>query len=248
MYGASMWLVCQTAGVPWQMATPDTLTSDLVMTGSVLALYRILYRAVCVGRHFGAAFAIWVPARVLLANVINSLATLCAIQQFAAAKWRRQPLRWLKTTHEYPTPQAIVATHRQRIGEILVLNGYITRTQLDEALQSRRPGVRLGERLIQLGYLEEPVLYEALSLQTGLPQYHIDPATVVRRTGRSLPAHLAWSLRLIPVRAGGGELMLAGPELPTEETEALIRRFTNLRPRFWLVTPTNFERLAESLL
>ena len=144
--------------------------------------------------------------RVVLANGINSVATAFAIQHFLTAKWRGEPLRWLKTAHEYPSPQNMVPALRHRLGEVLLLNGYISADQLGVALRTGRSGVRLGERLIELGYLTEAALYEALSLQAGLPQADIQPADVPLRTARCLPAHLTRQLRMVPVKAEAGEL------------------------------------------
>lgn len=247
-WGVLTWVVCELAGVPWQPPQPQGLVQQLVAAGLLFAFYRMGYRGVCVGRRFGAAFALLVPVRASVANLINSLATVCALKRFLLAKWRGEPLVWLKTTHEYPSPETIEAVPRPRLGELLVMNGYITADQLHGALQTTRAGQRLGERLIESGCLDEDALYEALSLQAGLPQAEIQPSDVRRRTARSLPAHLARQLRVVPIRAEAGELMLAGPELPTEEAEQTVRSFTTLRPRFWLVTPTNYKQLVQALL
>jgi adsorption protein B len=247
-YGMLSWLICVLAGIPWRLSPFEDPSSDLLVAGFWLAAYRIAFRAFCVGRRFGVRFALGIPVRALLANVINSLATACAVHQFVTAKLHRRPLRWLKTAHEYPTAQAILDIRRQRIGEVLVLNGYVTPEHLQEAVAAPVPGVRLGERLIELGHLDEDSLYEALSLQAGLPQGPIDAGEVPLRTARSLPSAVMHRLRIIPVKAAGGELVVAGPELPTDEAEHAVRSFTNLRPRFWLITPSNFETLVEALL
>jgi adsorption protein B len=247
-YGALTWMYCHTTATPWRLGSPSEAVAILTSAGMFFAAYRAVYRMICVARRFGPGFAAWVPLRIVLANFINSLAAVCAVHTFLAARLRRQPLKWVKTAHQYPSPEAIVSTRRKRIGEILVMNGYISVEQLNEALATRVPGMRLGERLVELGYLDENALYEALSLQAGLPQADIAPSEVPLRVARSLPAHLARKLRIIPVKAQAGELVLAGPELPAEDVELTIGSFTTLRPRFWLVTPSNYERLVQALL
>ena len=65
---------------------------------------------------------------------------------------------------------------------------------------------------------------------------------------RAFPASVARSLRVLPFRIAGGELYVAGPELPGEEIHRAIRPFSSLEIRFHLVTPTDFEALADAYL
>jgi hypothetical protein len=55
-------------------------------------------------------------------------------------------------------------------------------------------------------------------------------------------------LRILPFRIAAGELYIAGSELPGEEMQNDIRQFSSLEVRFQLVTPTEFEKLAEQYL
>ena len=54
-----------------------------------------------------------------------------------------------------------------RIGQLLVDDGYITQEQVESALaeQKKLPGKRLGEVLVDLGYVTETQLLEALQRQ-----------------------------------------------------------------------------------
>ena len=65
---------------------------------------------------------------------------------------------------------------------------------------------------------------------------------------RSLPADVARRWRVLPFRIAGGELYVAGSELPGEHMQSDIRNFSSLEIRFHLVTPTEFEELAEAYL
>jgi hypothetical protein len=84
--------------------------TPFLAANAVLGTYRMIYRAVCVGVHYGTAFVLTVPIRVLVANAINSAATFRAIGRFFVSKWRNEPLRWLKTEHEYPTAATLRAS------------------------------------------------------------------------------------------------------------------------------------------
>lgn len=247
VYGSVTWTAALVNGWEWGLSRQAAGMTPLISIASAIGLYRILYRAVCVTPHFGLGFALLAPIRIAMANCINSMATVSAVYRFTSAKMKREPLRWVKTDHEYLSSSALLRD-RRRIGEILVENGCIDQRRLEMALASQPAERRIGEHLIALGWLTEEDLYEALSLQSGVPREWIDPGGVLPQTARALPSRVTRECRVIPVRVEEGRLYLAGPEAPSEETERAVRRVTSLEPRFSLVTPSNFEELAESLL
>jgi adsorption protein B len=208
-----------------------------------LQFIRVAFRTACVTRVYGLLFALGVPVRVFWANFLNAAAAFCALWQFASAKIRRRPLRWLKTEHAYPSRATLLA-HRRRVGEILVGSGQLALSALQQALDSCPPGMRLGAHLIRLGYLDEDSLYGALSLQQGLPVANLAPSDVSRRAARALPAHVAAHFQVLPFRIAEGSLFVATPEIPPHDATTALRSFTSLEIRYHLVTPTNFARLT----
>ena len=63
-------------------------------------------------------------------------------------------------------PREVRKPGRKLLGEILVEDGQITHSQLDEALaHQKKSGRRLGEILLQLGHTFEDVLSAAISKQ-----------------------------------------------------------------------------------
>ena len=55
---------------------------------------------------------------------------------------------------------------KKLLGELLILGGEITKNQLKEALEiQKRDGDLIGAILINLGYLDEPILVEYLKMQ-----------------------------------------------------------------------------------
>jgi type IV pilus assembly protein PilB len=138
--------------------------------------------------------------------------------------------------------------NRKRLREVLADLQWIAPDRLASALASRPAGLRLGEHLVALGLLTEQQLYQALSLQNGVPLEKPAPETVSISVTRSLPARLARALRAIPFRIAGGELYVAGSELPGEPMQRDIRKFSSLAIRFQLVTPEQFEELAAAYL
>jgi hypothetical protein len=65
---------------------------------------------------------------------------------------------------------------------------------------------------------------------------------------RLIPAAMARRWSALPFRIVGGELHLATTEVPMEELQKEIRRYTSLELRFQLVTWADFDDLAARYL
>jgi adsorption protein B len=229
----------------WTRATPLGARLSFAALGFQLA--RLGIRMACVARVYGAAFSLGVPIRVFCANFLNASATFGALFQYFAARLQQRPLKWLKTEHAYPS-RAVLLAHKRRLGEILVGSGQVTAAALRQALETLPDGVRLGAQLVRLGYLREDQLYEALSLQQGLPLAYLVPEDVERKSVRVLPSAVARNWRVLPFRVAEGSLFVAGPDLPSPEMNAALRTFTALQIRFHLVTPSQYNFLTQALL
>jgi adsorption protein B len=198
-------------------------------------------------RIYGWKFASAVPLRVVLGATINMLATIWAIQRYCHAKWTRQPLVWLKTDHAYPNRGALMSD-RRLLGEILVGSQHVAARDLEFALASQPPGVRIGEYLIHLNKLTENDLYECLSLQQNLIFQALDPSQVSPTITRSLPADVSRKWKVLGFKVAAGQLFVAGPNVPSDEMTEELRRMSSLDIRFHLVTPGNFEALQQEFL
>ena len=229
----------------WTRLTP--LATELTTITLAFQIVRTAIRMGCVARVYGLTFALGVPLRVPYANVLNAAATVMAVTRYASARIQKLPLRWVKTEHSYPTRTALLA-HKRPLGEIMVGSGYLDAAALQRALVACPSGTRLGEFLVRSGDLTEQTLYEALSLQQGLPVARVDAHQVPPRIARALPERLAREWRVLPFQVAGGSLLLASPDLPTPAMTAALRPFTSLEIHFHLVTPTEYESLVDALL
>jgi adsorption protein B len=246
--GLITWLPWVRHGHPWIMSAVSTgawrWTFAFTLAMSVLHL---TIRTCCSARIYGWVFACGVPVRAVLANWLNCFATVQALWRFFAAKARRQPLAWAKTEHVYPSRAALRA-HKRRLGEILVARGAVDGPALETMIDQKPARERLGEYLVRVGMLEEPALYEALSAQQSLPLGLPNGDAIVLQATRSLPVSVVRKWKVLPFRVASGELFLAGTELPSEEMTNDLRRFSRLSARFHLVTPAEFDRMAETYL
>ena len=225
----------------------DGGTAHVALATLALQALRMVVRMLCCARVYGIVFALGVPVRAVYANALNSAATFHAIARYAHARALGRPLKWLKTEHAYPTRAALLA-HKRKLGEILIGAGHLTPSSLEAALASLPKTLRLGEHLIVTGQLSPEAVCEALSVQQGLPVAIIEPSSVAFGIARTLPERVVREWRVLPFRIAGGNLFLAGPEVPTRETTQALRSFTALEVRYHLITPENFDKLTSALL
>ncbi|MBV9772101.1 MAG: glycosyl transferase family protein [Bryobacterales bacterium] len=246
LYGFLTWLLAWCLGTPWGLGKYSLHPSLLIATLSIQIIQTML-RMTCSAQLYGSMFALAVPFRSVYGNWINSVATWRAVRSYVRARILHEPLVWVKTEHAYPSRSALVE-HKRKLGEILVGSDYASESDVRMALETQPSGTRLGEHMVRLGIISEDELYEALSLQQCLPSGRLEPWVISSNIARALPRRVMRDCRVLPFRISSGSMFLASPEIPTDELSRILRGFTRLSLRFHLVTPQNFDELAERLL
>lgn len=250
MYGLTTWGASAALGSLWRLSEyvrSNTLFQWLLVVNTLLLLSRLVARTAACSQVFGWRFALLSPVRMVWGNWINFDATVRALAAWVLSRLRNQPLAWAKTQHLYPHRSGL-AHHRRRLGEILVSNNYCGREEVELACETKQPGQRLGERLIEMGVLCETEVYEALSLQQGLPCVRLDPSSIPRRVARALPGEVIERSGVIPFRIQDGALDLAGPWLIDPKMQDMLQEYTRLDLRFHLTPPSDYERLRREML
>jgi type IV pilus assembly protein PilB len=98
----------------------------------------------------------------------------------------------------------------ERIGELLVREGLITKEQLDKALQEQRQnGTRVGYNLVKLGFVAELELTKVLAKQYKMPAVDLSRFVVDPKLIKLVPADLAAKHLLLPLKRDGRVLTLA---------------------------------------
>lgn len=88
----------------------------------------------------------------------------------------------------------------RKLGEILIEKGYITKKELLEAMEAQKELKKpLGELLIEMGYITSKELVEALSDQYGIPILKDLPKNIPLNILGSLPKSIIEELRVIPI-------------------------------------------------
>ena len=98
-----------------------------------------------------------------------------------------------------------------RLAEILIEKGWITRPQLESALQeSQRSGELIGKTLLRLGLVTQEQVLEALAAQLSLPFYpSLKDVTVPEQVIKAIPARFVWHYKFMPLALTGKTLTVA---------------------------------------
>jgi adsorption protein B len=231
---------------PWLFAVDNPNVIFLCGLTTGLQCLRLSLRMLCVGRIFGVGFAMGVPMRSFLANLVNCFASIRALWRYFHAKRDKRKLVWQKTEHAYPKHSAL-AEHRRDFDEILVNCGFLSAESLAAAKQNMPATADLGEYLFERGSLSDEDLCRARSLFTGAPMGLFNPKSIKKGVRWSLPAHIARQFDIVPVDLRAGHLVVAGQrELSPEQLET-IKSFTSMAVEFQLTTQKNFAELKELL-
>jgi type IV pilus assembly protein PilB len=97
-----------------------------------------------------------------------------------------------------------------RLGDLLLKTSLINGDQLKEALQIQKDtGAKLGETLIQLGFVSEEDITECLSQQFGVPSinlahFEIDPGVI-----KLIPPDVSRKYNILPVNKTGATITIA---------------------------------------
>lgn len=97
-----------------------------------------------------------------------------------------------------------------QMGDILIKEDVINLDQLKTAIQEQKEtGKRLGETLLNLGYIDEHQLVAYLSKQYGVPAINLDQFEITIDVLKSVSRESAIKHKLIPINKSGSTLVVA---------------------------------------
>ena len=98
----------------------------------------------------------------------------------------------------------------ERLGDLLVKEGMITKEQLDRALgEQKSSGTRVGYNLVKLGFIPELELTKVLARQYKMPAVDLSKFEVDPRIVKMVPADLALKHLVLPLKRDGRTLTVA---------------------------------------
>ncbi len=98
----------------------------------------------------------------------------------------------------------------ERLGDLLIREGLVTREQLEKALQEQRQnGTRVGYNLVKLGFIQETELTKMLARQYKMPAVDLSRFEVDPRIAKLIPGDLAIKHLVLPLKRDGRTLTVA---------------------------------------
>jgi type IV pilus assembly protein PilB len=140
---------------------------------------------------------------------------------------------------------------RERIGDMLVAAGLVTKAQLEEALlaqqQSKLP---IGKQLVAMGYVPEVQLTQLLSHQLSVPWVSLERVEFSGELLQRVPAELADRFTVMPiyvrhVRHQGATLYIAMDDPTHEEALRRVSIASSLPVKPMIASPTDIRRAIE---
>lgn len=123
----------------------------------------------------------------------------------------------------------VVAASLERIGDQLVLEGFLSREQLGKALEDARSnGNRVGFSLVKLGLVAEQDLIRVLARQHRVPAVDLERVKLDPKLLKLIPGEVALKQQVLPLRRVGRTLTvaMANPaDLGTIDDLKFITRF-----------------------
>ncbi|EHN66652.1 cyclic di-3',5'-guanylate-activated glycosyltransferase NfrB [Comamonas testosteroni] len=206
----------------------------LLAANFVLMLNRIAQRMFFVTSYYGVVQGLMSLPRLLWGNLVNFLANWRAIAQALQAKDIRR-MAWAKTDHDFPMlgegPRL-----RQPLGQILIAQGALTESQLQEALLRPTPGLRLGSALVHKDLISTAQLAAAVAQQAGVSWEFLGEPLIPDEIAALLPPHLALHYSVVPLREEGKTLVLASESVIDPVSHAALERKLE-RPVRYLIAP-----------
>lgn len=90
---------------------------------------------------------------------------------------------------------------RKKLGDMLIELNYITENDLREALKiQKETGNKIGEVLIEKGFITEDDLLQALEIQLGIQRIYLDMITVDRQAVKMISESLSKKYNVLPVQ------------------------------------------------
>jgi type IV pilus assembly protein PilB len=97
-----------------------------------------------------------------------------------------------------------------RLGDLLLKSSLISSDQLKEALSIQKDsGAKLGETLIQLGFVTEEDITECLSQQFGVPSINLQHFEIDSSVIKLVPPEVARKYNILPVNKTGATITIA---------------------------------------
>jgi hypothetical protein len=135
---------------------------------------------------------------------------------------------------------------QRKMGELLLERGFITRAILDEALSFQKLyGGFLGDYLIKRGYVKEEEIIQCLSSQYGFPYIQLSNFKIDKETLNLVPVSVAEKYCLIPIDKISGLVTIAIANPLNQEALDMVRSVTKSQIQVFIATISDIKTAIE---
>lgn len=221
-------------GIP-PLIRPDEIWWKLALVVLFFFFWRLLMRFIFVNKIYGLGQALLSPVRIVVGNVLNFASSGLAMLWLIRAVSTKREQGWIKTEHEFPAEKLEV--FRRKIGDLLHARHQVTAKQLEQAVKiQQKSKKRLGQILLELGYISEEELTSALAYQRQWSFVEIDPFDVEPALLRIIPKWLAERYRIFPLKFEEGVLHLAIDRIDLGLLKSSLSDLMKVKVKFSLTT------------
>lgn len=131
----------------------------------------------------------------------------------------------------------------KKIGELLIEMGFITEAQLTEALDyAKKKNIRAGEAMVEMGIISKDHVYWILGTQLNMSYIEVQPDTIEARLVRQFPIDELRRLKCIPLYESKDELHFAiASPADADEIRRLAQNRSHMRVMLNLALPDKIE-------
>jgi type IV pilus assembly protein PilB len=113
------------------------------------------------------------------------------------------------------------------IGELLVRTGVIRKEHVEEALRlQKNTKKKLGEILLQLGYVHPRILNQKLCEQAGIPFMELQPKLLDTQLAKLFPYRVLYENNILPLYEKGNTLHVATGDPANQKVARKLRQLT----------------------
>lgn len=144
--------------------------------------------------------------------------------------------------------EAVKTKPKRRLGELLIESGYITESQLVEALsEAKRLETPLGSALYKLGYITLEQLKETLHEQQGFEAIDSEQLKIQEKVINILPEDFIKANKVLPISSDGKNLVVGMVKPDDQRVLRDIVYLTGQKPRAMLITHYEFQNFIDSI-
>ena len=140
-----------------------------------------------------------------------------------------------------------MARQQKKLGEILVELGALKAGDVDKGLaHGKAKGMRIGDALIDLGLVPEPVVYKALATQHGLEYVDLEKVTPPANATQLIPPDQMRKHKIVPLAVEGNRVRVAIHDPLNLEALEVLRFRLNKDIRPVLAPKSKLEAMVEA--